>query len=110
MNDREKFLNRVAEGRSQAHQQGAFPWSGLDVFRAPRSENGVLGFQVGDLAQHDGLGHVDQKNEEWVLAGKRHGKMGGKKMAILRIFGYKKLQPQKTEFTEAARERNNFFA
>ena len=42
---------RRRDGR--ANQQGPFGRSGLDVFGTPETEDGVLGFEVGDLAQQD---------------------------------------------------------
>ena len=109
VNDPEKFLDRAAQRRAKTNQKRAFGGGGLDGFREPGSENGVLGFQVGDLAQQDGLRHVNEECEKRVVTKIGHRKKP-KRMANQPIFGYGNLSPGKNGYADAARERNNVFA
>jgi hypothetical protein len=74
MDERKHLLNGIAQRSPQANQERPFRRSGLNLLRAAGTEDGVLDLQIRNLLQKDGLGHMDEKNEKGVLAGKRHGK------------------------------------
>jgi len=74
MNHGDQFLNGAAKGSAQTNQKRAFGGSGLNLLWASRAKNSILGFQVGDLAQKDGLRHLDEKNEDRILSGSGHRK------------------------------------
>jgi len=80
--------------RAQSNKKHAFGGSGLNLLRAPGTEDGVLCLQESDLAQQDGLRHVKEENEKRVLAGFGHRKRA-KKMANQAVFGYENLHPTK---------------
>jgi hypothetical protein len=90
-------LNGATQGPAQTNQKRAFGGCGLNLLRASGSENGVLGFQVGDLAQKDGLRHVDEKNQKRVLASGGHGKIGLKRWPIRRFSDMKIFAPKKPD-------------
>ena len=75
MHDAQDFLDRVSERRTQANQQRSFCRRGLNLFGQSGMENLVLGFKESDLAQQNGLRHLNEKNEDRILAGSGHRKM-----------------------------------
>ena len=75
MHDAQDFLDRVSERRTQANQQRSFCRRGLNLFGQSGMENLVLGFKESDLAQQNGLRHLNEKNEDRILTGSGHRKM-----------------------------------
>ena len=70
----DQFLDGAAKGSAQTNQKRAFGRSGLNLLWASGAKNSILGFQVGDLAQKNGLRHLDEKNEDRILSGSGHRK------------------------------------
>ena len=96
MHDAEHLLDAIAQRRAKADQKRAFGRRGLNLPGQPGAEDGVLGFQVCDLAQENRLRHVDEENQKRMLAsGGRHGKRRGRKMVNRANFGYENLPAKK---------------
>jgi hypothetical protein len=103
-------MDRVTQGRAKANQQGAFGRSGLDLFWVSRPENGVLCFEIGNLAEQDGLRHLDEENKEGVLANFGHREKGQKAWSFRPIFDMQISTLEKREFTEGNLGWINIFA
>ncbi|XHR30497.1 MAG: hypothetical protein ACFUZC_08030 [Chthoniobacteraceae bacterium] len=67
-----QLLDRIAQRRSQANQQRALRCRRANLFRQTGAQDFILGFEISNLPKQNGLGQVDQKNEERVLAGSGH--------------------------------------
>lgn len=72
VDDPDNFPDSAAKRRTDTDQQRPLGGRGLNGPRQSGSEDSVLGFEVGDLAQQGGLGHVDQEGEYRVLAKSGH--------------------------------------
>ena len=114
MHDAQDFLDRVSERRTQANQQRSFCRRGLNLFGQSGMENLVLGFKESDLAQQNGLRHLNEKNEDRILTGSGHRKMrrrwSNRRISDTKISSTKKIDFQRrkhsgTTFLHPAKKR-----
>ena len=107
MHDAQDFLDRVSERRTQANQQRSFCRRGLNLFGQSGMENLVLGFKESDLAQQNGLRHLNEKNEDRILAGSGHRKRR-RRWSNRRISDTKISSTKKNDFQRRKRSGTTF--